>query len=179
MYRRHTFLLHGMPAGQAVSRFRSSIFFFFIVDTNVHINLCIKICPPLVGMYCSDCLQQKQPNQNLLFRHISQWRGPTHLFLCDVKSLFDLFIKPRLNSALSQKGFIVRIVLNKNGPIKIHYRHVYNEGGDPLISTCVTSKQIIIWKSCFLFNGGHMSEFRTLIFRFRKENKPFSSGKSK
>ena len=154
-------------------------FFFFIVATNVHINLCIKICPSLVGMYCSDSLQQKRPNQNLLFRHISQERGPTHPFLCDVKSLFDLFIKPRLNSALSQKGFIVLIVLNKNGPIKIHYRRVYHEGGDPLISTCVTSKQIIIWKSCFLFNGGHMSEFKTLICRFRKENKPFSSGKSK
>ena len=86
--------LHGMPAGQAVSRFRSGIFFFFIVYTNVYINLCIKICPPLVGMHFSDCLQQKQPNQNLLFRHISQERGPTHPFLCDVKSLFNLFIKP-------------------------------------------------------------------------------------
>ena len=80
-----------MPAGQAVSRFRSGIFFFFIVYTNVHINLCIKICPPLSyplpeGIYCSDCLEQKQPNQNLLSAHISRGRGPTYLYLCDVKA---------------------------------------------------------------------------------------------
>ena len=121
-----------MPAGQAVSRFGSGI--FFVVATNLNINLCIKICPPLVGMYCSDCLQQKRPNQNLLFRRISRERGSTHPFLCDVKSSFDLFIKPTLNSALSQKGSVDLIVLNKNGPIKIHYRSVYYEGGDPLMS---------------------------------------------
>ena len=103
--------------------------------------LCIEICPPLVGMYCSDCLQQKQPNQNSLFRHISRERGPTHPFLCDVKSSFDSFIKPTLNSALSQKGSIVLVVFNKNGPIKIHYRGVYPEGGDLLIFTCVTSNK--------------------------------------
>ena len=123
--------LSGMPAGQAVSRFWLGIsFFFFVVVTNRHINLCIKICPPLVGMYCSDCLRQKRPNQNLLFRHISRERGASHPFLCDVKLSFDLLIKPTLNSALSQKGFIVLIALNKNGPIKIHYRGVYHEGGD-------------------------------------------------
>ena len=71
--------LHGMPAGHDVSRFRSGIFFFIGV-INVHINLCIKLCPPLVRIYCSDCLQQKQPNQNLFFRHISRERGPTHHF---------------------------------------------------------------------------------------------------
>ena len=49
-------LLHGMPAGHDVSRFRSGIFFFIGV-INVHINLCIKLCPPLVRIYCSDCLQ--------------------------------------------------------------------------------------------------------------------------
>ena len=48
-----------------------SFFFFFVVVTNRQINLCIEICPPLVGMYCSDCLQQKQANQNLLLGHIS------------------------------------------------------------------------------------------------------------
>ena len=142
--------LHGMPAGQAVSDFgRVSFFFFFVVVSNRQINLCIKICLPLVGMYCSDCLQQKQPNQNLLSRHISRERGPTHPFLCDVKLSFDLFIKPGLNFALSQKGFIVLIVLNKNSPIEIHYRCGYHEGGDLLISTCVTSKQIIISEDCF------------------------------
>ena len=144
----------------------------------MHINLCIKICPPLMGMYCSDCLQQKRLNQNILFRHISQERGPTHPFLCDVKSLFDLFIKTRLNSALSQKGSIDLIVLNKSGPIKIHYPRVYHEGGDPLISTCVTSKQIIIWKSCFRSMAATCLILRLRICRFQKENKRFSSGKS-
>ena len=71
--------LHGMPAGHDVSRFRSGIFFFIGV-ANVHINLCIKLCPPLVRIFCSDCLQQKRPNQNLFFRHISRERGPTHHF---------------------------------------------------------------------------------------------------
>ena len=139
-----------MPVGQALSRFGWGIFFFFVVATNRHINLCIKICPPLVGMYCSDCLPQKRPNQNLLFKHILRERGPTHPFLCDVKSSFDLFIKLTLNSALSQKGSIVLIVFNKNSPIKIHYWRVYHGGGDPLISTCVTSKQIIIQKVVFV-----------------------------
>ena len=79
-------LLHGMPAGQAVSRFGSGIFFFFVVVTNRHINLCIKISPPQVGMYCSDCLEQNRPNQNPLSARISQGRGPTYLYLCDVKA---------------------------------------------------------------------------------------------
>ena len=168
-----------MPAGHDVSRFRSGIFFFFIVVTNVHINLCIKLCPPLVRIYCSDCLQQKRPNQNLFFTHISRERGPTHHFLCDVKSSFDLFIKTRLNSSLSQKGSIVLIVLNKSGPIKLHCPHVYHEGGDPLISTCVTSKQIIIWKKCFRSMAATCLNLRLRICRFQKENKRFSSGKSK
>ena len=88
-----------MPAGQAVSRFGSGIFFFVVV-TNLHINLCIKLCPLLEGMYCSDCLQQKRPNENLLLARISRGRGPPHPYLCDVKSSFDLFIKPGLNSLL-------------------------------------------------------------------------------
>ena len=78
--------LHGMPAGHDVSRFRSGIFFFFIVVTNVHINLCIKLCPPLVRIYCFDCLKQKRPNQTPLSARISRGRGPTHLYLCDVKA---------------------------------------------------------------------------------------------
>ena len=64
---------------EALLRFRSGIFFFIGV-INVHINSCIKLCPPLVRIYCSDCLQQKRPNQNLFFRHISRERGPTHHF---------------------------------------------------------------------------------------------------
>ena len=89
-----------MPAGQAVSRFGSGIFvlfFFFVVVTNLHINLCIKLCPLLQRMYC---LQQKRPNENLLLARISCGRGPPHPYLCDVKSSFDLFIKPGLNSLL-------------------------------------------------------------------------------
>ena len=72
-------LLHGMPAGQAVSRFGSGIFFFFfVVVANLHINLFIKLSPLLEGMYCSDCLQQKRSNENLLLAHISCGRGPSH-----------------------------------------------------------------------------------------------------
>ena len=151
-----------------MSRFGSRIYiyFFFIVATHLQINLCIKLSPLLVRMYCSDCLQQRRPNQNLLFRHISRERGPTHPFLCDVKSLCDVFIKPRLNSALSQKGFIVLIVFNKNGPIKIYYRRVYHEGD-------VKANHHL--EKLFSFNGGHMYEFKTLICCFQKENKPFSS----
>ena len=90
-----------MPAGQAVSRFGSAIFFFFfffIVATNLHINLFIKLSPLLEGMYCSNCLQQKRPNENLLLARISRGREPPHPYLCDVNSQFDLFIKPGLNS---------------------------------------------------------------------------------
>ena len=89
-----------MPTGQAVSRFWTDIFFFFVVVTNLHINLFIKLSPLLEGMYCSDCLQQKRPNENLLLARISRGRGPPHPYLCDVKSSFDLFIKPGLNSSL-------------------------------------------------------------------------------
>ena len=74
--------------------------FFFMVASNWHINLFIKLCPLLVGMYCSDCLQQKQPNENPLLTRISRGRGLPHPYLCDIKSSFDLFIKPGLNSAL-------------------------------------------------------------------------------
>ena len=90
-------LLHGMPPGQAVSRFGSAIF-FFVVATNLHINLFIKLSPLLEGMYCSNCLQQKRPNENLLLARISRGREPPHPYLCDVKSSFDLLIKPGLNS---------------------------------------------------------------------------------
>ena len=37
-------------------------FFFFLVVTNRYINLFIKPSPLLLGVYCSDCLQQKQAN---------------------------------------------------------------------------------------------------------------------
>ena len=93
----YLFFLHGVPAGQAVSRFGSAIF-FFVVATNLHINLFIKLSPLLEGMYCSNCLQQKRPNENLLLARISPGREPPHPYLCDVNSSFDLFIKPGLNS---------------------------------------------------------------------------------
>ena len=68
-----------------VSRFRSGIyFFFFVVASNLKINLWIKVCSLLEG-------------------------------------------------------------INKNGPIKIHYRRVYHEGGDPLIPSCVTSNDHLIY----------------------------------
>ena len=156
-----------------MSRFGSGIFFFFVVVvTNRQINLCIKICPPLVGMYCSDCLRQKRPNQNLLFRHISRERGPFHPFLCDVKFSFDLFIKPTLNSAFSQKGFIVLIVLNKNGPIKIHYWCVYHEGGDLLIFTCVTLNKHNL-EGCFHSMAATCMNLRLGSAVFRKKTNVF------
>ena len=96
----YNYFLHGMPAGQAVSRFGSVFFFFFVVATNLHINLFIKLYPLLEEMYCSHCVQQKRPNENLLLARISRERGPPHPYLCDVKSSFDLFIKPGLNSLL-------------------------------------------------------------------------------
>ena len=56
----------------------------------------------------------------------------------------------------------------------MHYRRVYHEGGDPLIPTCVMSKQIIIQPvKVYFFNGGHMYEFKTLICRFRKKTNFF------
>ena len=67
--------------------------FFFMVATNLHINLFIKLSPLLLRMYCSDCLQQKQANQNPFLSLISQGRGPTYPYLCDVKTSFDLSIK--------------------------------------------------------------------------------------
>ena len=73
-------------------------FFSFVVATNLHINLFIKLSPLLEGMYCSNCLQQKRPNENLLLARISRGREPPYPYLCDVNSSFDLFIKPGLNS---------------------------------------------------------------------------------
>ena len=64
-------------------------FFFFVVATNLHINLFIKISPLLEEMYCSNCLQQKRTNENLLLAHISRGREPPHPYLCDVNSSFD------------------------------------------------------------------------------------------
>ena len=70
------------------------VVFFFMEASNLHINLLIELCSLLEGIYCSDCLQQKRPNQNLLSALISRGRGPSHTYLCDVKSSFDLSFKP-------------------------------------------------------------------------------------
>ena len=75
----------GCPEGHTVSKNGLGIF-FFMVATNLHINLFIKLCPLLLGMYCSDCLQQKQANKNPFLSPISRGRGPTHPYLCDVKA---------------------------------------------------------------------------------------------
>ena len=91
----------GCPQGRpCLGLGRVSFFFFFVVATNLHINLCIKLWPLLERMYCSDSVQQKRSNENLLLPRISRGRGPSHPYLCDVKSSFDLFIKPGLNSLL-------------------------------------------------------------------------------
>ena len=84
--------------GHTVSKNGSiSFFFFFLVATNRYINLFIKLSPLLLGIYCSDCLQQKQANQNPFLSLISRGRGPTHPYLCDVNASFDIFIKDGLN----------------------------------------------------------------------------------
>ena len=58
--------------GHTVSKNGSiSFFFFFVVATNLYINLFIKLSPLLLGMGCSDCLQQKQANQNPFLSLIS------------------------------------------------------------------------------------------------------------
>ena len=62
------------------------LFFSFIVASNLHINLCIKLCSLLEGIYYPDCLQQKRPNQNPLSARMSRGRGPTHPYLCDVET---------------------------------------------------------------------------------------------
>ena len=72
-------------------------FFFSVVATNRYINLFIKLSPLLLGMYCSDCLQQKQAKQNPFLSRISRERGSTHPYFCDVKASFDLFINLGLN----------------------------------------------------------------------------------
>ena len=77
-----------------------SFFFFFLLATNRYINLFIKLSPLLLGMYCSDCLQQQQANQNPFLSLISRGRGPTHPYLCDVNASFDIFIKDGLSRAI-------------------------------------------------------------------------------
>ena len=72
-------------------------FFFFLVATNRYINLFIKLSPLLLGMYCSDCLQKQQANQDPFLSLISRGRGPTHPYLCDVNASFDFLIKSALN----------------------------------------------------------------------------------
>ena len=89
---------HTVSKNGSISFFFSS-FFFFLVATNWYINLFIKLTPLLLGVYCSDCLQQKQANQNPFLSLTSRGRGPTHPYLCDVNASFDLFIKNRLNLA--------------------------------------------------------------------------------
>ena len=83
--------------GHTMSKTGRFRFFFFLVATNLYINLFIKLSPLLLGMYCSDCLQQQQANQNLFLSLLSRGRGPTHPYLCDVNASFDLSIKAGLN----------------------------------------------------------------------------------
>ena len=90
---------HTVSKNGSISFFFFFLFCFFLVATNVYINLFIKLSPLLLGMYCPDCLQQKKANQNPFLSLISRGRGPTHPYLCDVKASFDLFITSGLNLA--------------------------------------------------------------------------------
>ena len=105
-----SYIYTGCPQGRPCLGFRRvsffSFFFFFVVATNLHVNLCIKLCPLLQRMYSSHCLQQKRPNENLVSVRISRGRGPSHPYLCDVKSSFDLFIKPGFNSTLLEAAIL-------------------------------------------------------------------------
>ena len=96
------FFLRGMPwrGIPCLKTGRFLFFFFFLVATNRYINLFIKLTPLLLGVYCSDCLQQKQANQNPFLSLISRGRGPTHPYLCDVNASFDIFIKDGLSRAI-------------------------------------------------------------------------------
>ena len=61
----------GCPEGRPCLKMGSLSIFFFMVASNLHVNLFIKLCPLLAGMYCSDCLQKKRPNENPLLARIS------------------------------------------------------------------------------------------------------------
>ena len=82
-----------------MSKIGRAIFFFSFLhgSLNLRIILFIKLCSLPEGIYCSNCLQEKRPNQNLSSARVSRGRGPPCPYLCDVKSSF----KPGLNSALS------------------------------------------------------------------------------
>ena len=95
------FFYAGCPEGAyRVLKRVDFFFFFFVVYTNRYINLFIKLSPLLLGMYCFDCLQQKQANQNPFLSLILRGRGPTHPYLCDVNASFDIFIKDGLSRAI-------------------------------------------------------------------------------
>ena len=112
-----------MPAGQAVSRFGSGIF-FFVVATNLHVNLYIKLCPLL-------SLRTQTYFRLSRFSRRRESRQPE--------------IRLRSQVTLSYKGWIALIVFNKSGPMKIYYWRIYHEGGDPLIPTWVTSNHHLIY----------------------------------
>ena len=95
------FFYAGCPEGAyRVLKRVDFFFFFFVVYTNRYINLFIKLSPLLLGMYCFDCLEQKQANQNPFLSLILRGRGPTHPYLCDVNASFDIFIKDGLSRAI-------------------------------------------------------------------------------
>ena len=95
------FFYAGCPEGAyRVLKRVDFFFFFFVVYTNRYINLFIKLSSLLLGMYCFDCLQQKQANQNPFLSLILRGRGPTHPYLCDVNASFDIFIKDGLSRAI-------------------------------------------------------------------------------
>ena len=59
-----------------MSKIELGILSFLLHGSQICTLIYSLICSLLEGLYCSDCLQQKRPNQNLLLVHISQGRGP-------------------------------------------------------------------------------------------------------
>ena len=158
----------------------SFLLIFFIVVRNHQINLCIKICPPLVGMYCSDWLQQKQANQNLLFGHISRESQGTHSSLPVWRQIIIWFIHLTLNKFYPPpEGIYCSDCLEQKQPNQNLLLARISRGMGPTYLYLCDVKASHHFEKLFLFNGGHMYEFKTLICFFQRENKPFLSGESK
>ena len=72
------------------------VFFFSMVDTNLHISLLIipglNLALSLTRSTALIVVSKKRPNQNSLSASISRGRGPTHPYLCDVSHGLSLKI---------------------------------------------------------------------------------------
>ena len=114
-----SFLL-GMPAGQAVSRFGSGIFFFTLDARTSKVEY----------LFTRDALRGHTVSKN----------GSISFFFFFFVVATNLYINLFIKLSLSYSGCFVLIVFNKSRPIKILFCRIYREGEDPLTPTYVTSK---------------------------------------